>query len=391
MKVQNKLLSSLLCILVITGCGKKANLDDEGRPNTTIEPSTSELYFNGLQEIKRSLIENDLEGFKKAIKQNPSIDLNQITSDGDTFLITAIKHNFTEIRDYLIAAGVDREKSNVNKETPLMVAAINKRVESLLILIDKEADLEKRNANGDTALHIVIKQNNDEIGPILVERGAKISTTDRYGRTALKLAQEYNVPETLAQIQARLDLEYGAPDLASYKSIISNADYRRLKIIVERYPRTVLENESINPLALLVQAPDETSAIRTAEILLENDADVNGPETAEVSPLLKATIARKMSITNLYLNYRANTEFLDRDGKSALIHAIELNDLNLVDVLLSYSALEKYTFRKEGKKISFNACDVAKEMKKKLTSAADKATNQQIRNSLSCGFLSWLF
>jgi len=381
----------MLCILVITACGKKANLDDNGRPNTTIEPSTSELYFNGLQEIKRSLIENDLEGFKKAIKQNPSIDINQLASDGDTFLITAIKHDFTEIRDHLIATGADIEKGNVNKETPLMIAAIHKRVESLNILIEKDVDLEKRNANGDTVLHIVIKQNNDEIGAILVEKGSNISSTDRYGRTALKLAQDYNVPETLAQIQARLDLEYGAPDLASYKSIISNADYRRLKIIVERYPKTVQENEAINPLALLVQAPDETSAIRTAEILLENEANINGPETAEVSPLLKATIARKMAITNLYLNSRANTEFLDKDGKSALIHAIELNDLKLVDVLLSYSALEKYTFRKEGKKISFNACDVAKETKKKLTTTAEKLTNQQIRNSLSCGILSWLF
>jgi ankyrin repeat protein len=391
MKLHKSFLSSMLCLLVVTSCGKKANLDDNGRPSNSLEPSTAELYFNGLQEIKRSLIENDLKAFKNAIRHNPSIDLNQIASDGDTFLITAIKYDFHEIRDYLIEIGADIEKSNVNKETPLMIAAIYKKLDSIDILLNKNVDLENRNANGDTVLHVSIKQNLDQIGVILIKNGSKINSTDRYGRSALKLAQDYNVPETLAQIQAQLDLEYGAPDLANYKSIISKGDYRRLEIIVERFPKTVLENESINPLALVVQAPDETSALRTAQILLDNEANVNGPESADVTPLLKATLARKKAITNLYLNFRANTESLDKDGKSALIHAIEMNDLELVNTLLSYSALEKYTFRKEGKKISFNACDVARATKKKLTSASDKLTNQKIKNSLSCGILSWFF
>lgn len=381
----------MLLALSITACGKKANLDEDSRTYKSIEPSLGELYFNGLQELRKALTNNDVVAFKKAIQQNPSIDLNQITNDGDTFLITAIKHDFRAIRDYLIEYGVDLNKSNVNQETPLMVAVGAKRLNSVQLLINKKVDLERRNANGDTALHVAIKQLADEAGVILVKNGAKINTTDRYGRSALKLAQDYNVPETLAQIQAQLDLEYGAPDLASYKSIISNGDYRRLAIIVERYPRTVQETEFINPLALLVDAKDETSALRTAQILIENEADINGPEAADFSPLLKATIARKKAITNLYLSSSANTELLDKDGKSALIHAIELNEPELVNTLLSHSAIEKYSFRKEGKKVSFNACNVARATGRKQTTTIGKNNNQKIKDSLDCGFLNWLF
>ena len=55
-----------------------------------------------------------------------------------------------------------------------------------------------------------------------------------------------------------------------------------------------------------------------------------------------------------------------------------------------FSAVEKYTYIKDGKKITYNACTIAKEMASKLTTPSEKEANKKIRRSLDCGFLNWL-
>ena len=111
-----------------------------------------------------------------------------------------------------------------------------------------------------------------------------------------------------------------------------------------------------------------------------------------MTPLIKATINQKKAFAELYLLNEANPQLLDKSGKSALIHAIELNNAELVALLLNKSAVEDYTFRdKDGKKVTYNACKVAKKMAKKISTPEDKAKNETIRDLLKCGFFGWLF
>lgn len=140
----------------------------------------------------------------------------------------------------------------------------------------------------------------------------------------------------------------------------------------------------MNPLALLVDASNEKNALSSAELLIRFNANVNGPEEADMTPLIKATIRKKSGFADLYLSSNANPQLLDKDGKSALIHAVENNNLEMVQMLLSYSAAEKYTFRKNGKKITLSACDSAKATEKRLTSPEDREINEKIRRVLDC-------
>lgn len=384
-------LATLTLSLTITGCGKKAEVKDSESQDKTISPSTAEVNFYVLKEMKRAVYENKIDDLKKVLKENPNIDLNAIMDDGDTYLAVAIKKDFREIRNYLIEKGASVEKANINKNTPLLVSVNKGMVNSVKVLLDLKVDLEKRNNEGDTALHAAIKNSQDEIALLLIKQGANVEALDGKNKSAIRLAEDYNVPLSLELLQSILQVEVGAPDIASFRNILTQGDLKRLNNVLTRYPRIANDYESINPLALVVEVKDENIAMRSAELLLNYEANVNGPKDAEITPLIKATLNEKSKFANLYLHSNANPQLLDKDGKSALIHAVELNNIEMVDMLLSFSAVEKYTFRRDGKKITYNACDVARATAKQLKTEEEKNINEKIKDSLDCGFLRWLF
>jgi ankyrin repeat protein len=380
-----------ITVLSFISCGKKAEMDEK-KSIDNLSPTLAEVHFKALKELKKSLIENNLAAFKKIIIDNPGIDLNQTLSDsGETFLIISIKKDFRSIRNYLIEKGANLDQANVNKETPLIAAVSNLQVNSVKVLLDYKVDLEKKDMTGDTALHIALKNSNDEIALILIRQGANIYSLDNSEKSPLKLAQDKGLTQSIEALMTIMDLESGAPDLTTFRSIITQGDFKKLNSLITRFPKIASDKiyQSINPLALLVEVKNEQSAIRSAEILINNQSNVNGPEEAEQTPLIKATVRQKKGFANLYLSSEANPQLLDKEGKSALIHAVQLNNPELVDLLLSYSAVEKYTFRKDGKKITYNACTIAKEMASKLTTQSEKEANKKIRRSLDCGFLNW--
>lgn len=384
-------LATLTLSLTITGCGKKAEVKDPEAQDKNISPSTAEVNFYVLKEMKRAVYENKLDLLKSVLKDNPSIDLNAIMDDGDTYLTVAIKRDFREIRNYLIEKGASVEKANINKNTPLIVSVNKGMLNSVKVLLDLKVDLEKRNNEGDTALHAAIKNSQDEIALLLIKQGANVEALDGKNRSAIRLAEDFNVPLSLELLKSVLQVEVGAPDIASFRNILTQGDLKRLNNVLTRYPRLANDYESINPLALVVEVKDENVAMRSAEVLIQYEANVNGPKDAEVTPLIKATLTEKSKFANLYLSSNANPQLLDKDGKSALIHAVELNNLEMVDMLLSFSAVEKYTFRRDGKKITYSACDIARDTGKKLDNDAEKKINEKIKDSLDCGFLRWLF
>lgn len=381
-------------LFVLSSCGKKAEVKDKTEKDS-LAPSMAEIQFSALKEIKRAINENDVQALKNALQDNNDVDLNQIQFEsGETFLTSAIKNDFREIRNLLIDEGVSLEKSNAQKETPLIAAVIAGSVNSIKVLLDNKVDIEKKEISGNTALHMALKNSNDEIALLLIKQGANIYATDSKDRNALKLATEYKTKASLELIRTIMEMEHGAPDITSFKNILLKADHQSLKNVLARYPRLATERhyQEMNPLALLVGVPNEKDALKSAEILINHNANVNGPEEAEQTPLIKATVALKKGFANLYLSSNANPQLLDKDGKSALIHAVELNNPDLVELLLSYSAAERYSFRKNGKRISYNACETARETGRKFSQDDDeKRINERIKKSLDCGLLRRVF
>ncbi|WPU63251.1 ankyrin repeat domain-containing protein [Peredibacter starrii] len=385
------LATSCLVLSLLASCGKKEH-EDKGNNDISTQPTEAEVSFYAQKEMRRAVVEDDLPALRRVLMENSFINLNEILFDGETYLTLAIKYNFNQIRNFLIEKGADVNKANINKETPLMVAIAKGRSNSVRVLLDLKVDLNKKNAEGDTALIVAIKNLDEDSANLLINQGASLTIPDKLDRSPLRIAEENQMTRIAELIQTYLKVEVGAPDLASYRSVLGQADYTMVKKLNQLFPTLLKSYDNCNPLSILVDSRDENKAILTAEYLLnENLSDIDGPKDAEITPLIKSTVLKKQKFVDLYLSHNANPHLWDKDGKSALIHAIELNSLPLVKSLIKFSAAEKYTFRKDGKKVTISACATAKEMAKKLRSSEEKEINSKIQGELDCGFLSWLF
>ena len=87
------------------------------------------------------------------------IDLNHLYEDtGDTLLHYAIEEDNHEAVRLLVTAGVDCNRFNRAKSTPLHLAARKGQVSMLQILMGSNADVNAAMANGETILHILTRK-----------------------------------------------------------------------------------------------------------------------------------------------------------------------------------------------------------------------------------------
>ncbi len=384
-------LGLLVMLTCFASCGKKAKVKDSNPGVSNVQSTEDQGYI--LKDLKTAVLDNDIQIVKKIISSKNEIDLNQIIpGTGETLLTLSIIHDFREIRNFLLEKGVNPEALNGIKQSPLFVAVKNNQLNSAKVLIDLKVDMDAIDMTSqNTPLIQAIKNANKEMAIFLIKEGANLETLDKNQRSPIRLAEDKNLSEVTELIRSILQAEYGAPDLKSFRTLLNEADVPRLNSVLSRYPKLINDYETINPLAILVDGKDEYKSIKSAELLIKYKANVNGPVDAEQTPLIKATRIQKGGFASLFLAAKANPQLLDKEGKSALIHAIELNNLELVDLLLSFSAVEKYTFRRDGKKITYSACQVARNVDKNLTETSAKEINRQIRKSLACGFAFWAF
>lgn len=377
----------LLLIIAVTGCGKKAHETKRGGHAEPIAPSQDGQSFKTLRDLENAIDNDDVTALERIVTANPEIDLNEIQLDGDTFFIRAIRKNSQLVRNFFIERGIEINKPNIDKDTALIVAVRLKFALAVRVLLENKVEINSANAIGDTALHVAMKNADDDLAYFLIREGAKIDVPNAQNKTALKLSEEVELPRTQELIKTISRMDHGAPDIASFRSILQNADVKTLTKVVSHYPKIISDYETLNPLAILVDSKDFNNAIRSAQYLLDNKANVNGPQNAETTPLIKATRSMKQGFVQLYLNAKANTQLLDVDGKSALIHAIEANDPELVDLLIANSAVENYTIRKNGKRLSFKACKLTYSLSSKYETQEGKDRNNKILEILGCNFI----
>lgn len=377
----------ILCLFLLTGCGKEAEEKNTSDNKDSYE-SSKFIEMNALKEIVHAVETNNLEGLKTALKKAPRTDLNQLLDDGETLLTRSIQRDYRAIGSFLLSQGASAKQTNANKKTPLMMAVIYYRIRTVRLLIGLDCAINAQDLNGNTALIHAIKGNNDEAGLLIVKHGADLDINNKDAKTAYRLTSEYEVPKTAELMKTVLQAEIGTPDINKFRSILLQGDIQSLNVILNSYPNLVKDYEVVNPLAVLVDVPDENLGMRNAELLLNYRVNVNGPADAEQTPLLKAIIKRKRNFAQFLLISRADPQMLDKEGRSPLIHAVELNDPTSVDLLLSYSAAQSYTVRINGKKLTFDACRVASRVNNKLKDSNEIAKIKKIQKSLRCTLFS---
>ncbi len=391
MKSFNRILICMALIIGISACGKKASVNGK-EIQKSFQPSEAEKSVLVDKQVKLAVQTNNLTSLEALLRNNPSVDVNQLSDDGngDTLLTLAIRRDFRDIRNFLIEQGANLEEVNLNKETPLIVAVIANRLNSVQVLLDNRVDMNRKDSNEETALHRAIilqgtstlvdevRKSYEDIALLLIKEGANIEITNKQDKTPYRLAQDHHADRVVELIKSIIDVTYGNPDINTFRNLLTNGDVRNLSAMLSRYPNMVLIYESINPLVIAMDIQDEMDALRSVQILLNYKASASGPVNAEVTPLIKATKLQKRSYMQMFIDAKANVNAFDSNGKSALYHAIDLTNSELVDMLLANQA------RKNNATLNANACSIARSVERRGLDQKGKDSIKAIKKSLGC-------
>ncbi|MEI0796211.1 ankyrin repeat domain-containing protein [Brachyspira pilosicoli] len=336
---------------------------------STILSSSPDININasdmeGYTSLHRAIVNNDLNTVMELLK-NENIDVNsklgiEVSIDGwylggATPLILASYLGYTDIVNALIEKGVDvKAKDDVDGCMAIHLAAANGKNDVINILLDVDAsninDVDNR---GNTPLHWASMKDRADTVSLLIENGADIEAKDIDNWTALHYAAAF---ASLQTVEALVDNGADKNSLTKDGNIpVNYAKDETIKTylsggkIGREDSEEVVEEETKETAADETAENTETSeTITEDELNNELDTTQNGsivdPTVVDLDPkqleLLIAVKNNDIIAVNALLKENVNPNFVDEEGYSPLHRAVLNNNLDVVNVLLSYKDID---------------------------------------------------
>lgn len=336
---------------------------------STILSSSPDININasdmeGYTSLHRAIVNNDLNTVTELLK-NKNIDINsklgiEVSIDGwylggATPLILASYLGYTDIVNALIEKGVDvKAKDDVDGCMAIHLAAANGKNEVIDILLDKDAsNINDVDNKGNTPLHWASMKDRADTVSLLIENGADIEAKDIDNWTALHYAAAF---ASLQTVEALVDNGADKNSLTKDGNIpVNYAKDETIKTylsggkIGREDTEEVVEEETKETAADETAENTETSeTITEDELNNELDTTQNGsivdPTVVDLDPkqleLLIAVKNNDIIAVNALLKENVNPNFVDEEGYSPLHRAVLNNNLDVVNVLLSYKDID---------------------------------------------------
>ena len=380
---------TVLMGLTLVSCGKKAQ--EHSAAVDPLNPGVeTQIGEETHLEILAAIKANDLDKLKRLLALKTQIDLNIILEDGETLLTTAVALDRFQMVEILIENNASVFRSNKRKETPLMVAAKYGLEDLVRLLMTLGSKTDNKDQDGNTALHLAILSKFETVALYLINSSINIDITNNNNQTALKLAELNDLKKVVELLRSLTQTSVGLPDKMTVRNMVALGNVVNLNQLFSKYPTIVNEYKDLNFYVLIMRSHPHDKALGMTHLLMSYGADLNGPSGAEISPLIEAVKRGYEDFMILMLNENVNPDILDDSGKSALVWAIEKKSDSMVKSLVEKNAAKKYTYYVDGNKKKMNSCDVARSVRKQITSSEDKKIIENIMDYLGCG-LRWLF
>ncbi len=179
---------------------------------------SSQSYAGSYSDFFRAIETDDSAVVSNLLKRG--FEPNAPTEDGQTPLIQAVKTNAIKTTRLLASSkGVDLDRTNLQDESPLMLAALNGNAEIVKYLVAQGAEVNK---TGWTPLHYAATKGDVNIIKFLLAQSAYIDSESPNGTTPLMMAARYGTFEAVkllieegADPTIRNNLKLNAIDFAS--------------------------------------------------------------------------------------------------------------------------------------------------------------------------------
>jgi ankyrin repeat protein len=320
----------------------------KGKPNvesvkTEIEKGNSPSEFNNNTFDAAALaITNGapLETVKYLVEQNGN-SVAKTTHDNRLYLHWAAMTGNVEVIDYLIKKGSVVDQLDSKGLTPLSFAANfgvnNPKVYELFF--NAGVSPKAKYKNGANILLLAIGNDKDGLLFRLFEsKGLKLTDKDNLGNTAFDYAATFGNLEFLKSLQSKgikangtalinaaQGTRRGSNGLDVYKYLIEEAKVN---------PSATSENGA-TALEIVARKPKHSEII---QYLLSKGVDANKTDLEGNNPLIAAAGGNELDNVKIFVDKTKNINAQNKEGESALSHAVKSGSPEIIDYLLSKKA-----------------------------------------------------
>ncbi|HOD40962.1 MAG TPA: ankyrin repeat domain-containing protein, partial [Candidatus Wallbacteria bacterium] len=294
--------------------------------------ATGTSLVNLPEALENNILKGDRKGFDFVLSKVSEKDINAPVKIYDNPLYRAINKNDSYYLEKLIDKGINLNPSLNEEGDYTMFGEIRHRK-----VIGRQAP---SMAEVDTPLLYALDMNRDTAAAILARHEPSINKAGIKCRTALELAVEKNFTEAALAIVGRQDLDMRSGAIESaFRKAVTTENHAVIEALIDKGYRPFanfepeslkrfidVKNASIQAIILAMQAQNVPQS-KITETLLKC-----GTATEEI--FLSAIKSGDTAAAELLAAPGINVDYIDSNGKTALVHAIKLGREKTVDMLL---------------------------------------------------------
>ena len=261
---------------------------------------------------------------------------------GDTVLMEAVRNENPLVTELLLQKGAGPTINAQNElygDTALMNAAFRGNAETVKFLLKYGALVNLKNYAGETPLMKAIE--NPEILQILLSNGADVNAVSNRGDTALSMAiqRAKQIPEN-SKYQKSVEILKKKGNNLNIRNkdgktplILSFTKPDKLKLLIEQGADVNFPDKEGNTPLMTAVYPVQYESIK---VLLENGANPNIANKKGETPLMRHIDDPRA--TELLINYKANINAQDNNGRTPLYYYVVFGKLEGFKVLMQHKA-----------------------------------------------------
>jgi len=346
------------------------NENDQSPTTTTTTIHYDPAYFNLILNFAIRIENIDLiQYLLESHEFESSINLNQVDINGEYPMVIAFYSDNIDIFNYLLNHHeIDGNVKNNNDTSLLSLAVLRNKYAFVRSLLTKSININEPDASGNYPLMKAISQNSLAIVMLLTEYGKKhkvdMNIINSNGDTPLTLSYRLNYQTIFRYLLCTLDInqkDSGGNSVLYYA--IEQEDVETINYLI----RNKVDVNAKNKLGISCFDKAMAKGSKILNLFLKGRYDnilFNIPNDQGEIPLIfiiKAknyTISEKEEIITHLLEKGSNVNFIDQQGNSPLIYAIQKKSLPLVKLLIQHGANINYLNHTNNKTLLKYAVDL---------------------------------
>ena len=287
------------------------------------------------------------------------VEVNRLDNNKETPLHLAIRWYRFRLAGFLLENGADTNVENKQGMTPLHILSQSDIEDDrsilylLRLLLKKGAEVNRRDKRNETPLHLAIRWVQFKLAGALLEHGADSNAVNNQRKTPFhELSQSealfegdiLNLAPLLLKHGAEVNRRDGSNEAPLHLAIQSNR-FRLAKFLLENGADPNVENnKGMTPLQMLSQCDmnldvkDKGIILNLLLLLLEHGADVNKRDWANNAPLHLAIQGYRFMIAETLLERGAGASVENNKGETPL-HILSQSDIKDEGIILNFALL----------------------------------------------------